>query len=264
MILCKILKRTKHFLEVISLSQPPFPNMNYIIILLIALISSYALAYLEHSGKWTWMVKWDGHFFDGFLALRVGYSLIVILSLWFVNRFGSGADYLLISDIGSYYCESHKDVGVGFVAEIFLYVLTLSLLVFHILIYRQVVYGFFALMGSAFFALLLLSITVLLIIQTGNFGWITLFLVLFIDRLLSIISRFFWKMTISESHKLHLYKMIAEECGFNHIQVSLTYIFIQAAVSIVFIISPSYWTFLILTFSVGSTWLFLRLALNTN
>lgn len=177
------------------------------------------------------------NFMDGINGITGGYSLVVVASLWVVNRYGS---------------------GVGFVDENLLYALALALLVFNFFNFRRKARCFAGDVGSVSIAFIVVFLVGRLMIVTGNFAWIALLLVYGVDSVMTIVYRLTLRENIFEAHRKHLYQLLANEHGLPHVKVSIIYMTVQAAASLIFIFSPTWWTLLALSMSVGTTWLFLH------
>lgn len=180
------------------------------------------------------------NFMDGINGITGGYSLVVVASLWVVNRYGS---------------------GVGFVDENLLYALALALLVFNFFNFRHKARCFAGDVGSVSIAFIVVFLIGRLMVATGNFTWIALLLVYGVDSVLTIVYRLMLRENIFEAHRKHLYQLLANEHGLPHVKVSIIYMAVQAAASFIFIFSPTWWTLLALSMSVGTTWLLLRISL---
>ncbi len=186
------------------------------------------------------------NFMDGINGITGGYSLVVVAALWYINRYGADG------------------TGIGFVDENLLYTLALSLLVFNYFNFRPKARCFAGDIGSVSIAFILLFLLGRLINQTGNFTYISLLMVYGVDTVLTIIYRIYLRENIFEAHRKHLYQLLANEKGLPHPVVSLIYMTVQTIISIIFISTPTWWTFLALALPTGTTWLFLRLALASN
>lgn len=180
------------------------------------------------------------NFMDGINGITGGYSLVVVVALWVVNRYGS---------------------GIGFVDENLLYALALALLVFNFFNFRRKARCFAGDVGSVSIAFIVVFLIGRLMVTTGNFAWIALLLVYGVDSVLTIVYRLMLRENIFEAHRKHLYQLLANESGMPHIFVSTIYMATQATASFIFIFSPTWWTFLALAIPLGITWIFLRISL---
>lgn len=217
------------------------------------------------------------NFMDGINGITGGYSLVVVASLWVVNRFGSGLDSLLYGGpaggYGSFswtggfvgfdgtYDKALRAMGVGFVDENLLFALALALLVFNFFNFRHKARCFAGDVGSVSIAFIVVFLIGRLMVATGNFAWIALLLVYGVDSVLTIVYRLMLRENIFEAHRKHLYQLLANEHGLPHVMVSIIYMAVQAAASLIFIFSPTWWTFLALAIPLGTTWLLLRISL---
>lgn len=217
------------------------------------------------------------NFMDGINGITGGYSLVVVASLWVVNRYGSGLVSLLYGGpaggYGSFswtggfvgfdgtYDKALRAMGVGFVDENLLFALALALLVFNFFNFRHKARCFAGDVGSVSIAFIVVFLVGRLMIVTGNFAWIALLLVYGVDSVLTIVYRLMLRENIFEAHRKHLYQLLANESGLPHIKVSIIYMTVQATASFIFIFSPTWWTFLALAIPLGTTWIFLRISL---
>lgn len=183
------------------------------------------------------------NFMDGINGITGGYSLVVVASLWVVNRYGS---------------------GLGFVDENLLYALALALLVFNFFNFRHKARCFAGDVGSVSIAFIVVFLIGRLMVTTGNFAWIALLLVYGVDSVLTIVYRLMLRENIFEAHRKHLYQLLANESGMPHIFVSTIYMATQATASFIFIFSPTWWTFLALAIPLGTTWLLLHRTIARN
>ena len=151
------------------------------------------------------------NFMDGINGITGGYSLVLIGTLWYINR-------SVIHFINS---------------EIF-YFVVLSLLVFMFFNFRKKAKCFAGDVGSVSIAFIILFILGILIIQTRDFSYIILFAVYGIDSVLTIVHRLLLKENIFEAHRKHAYQIMANELKIPHLAVSSFYCLLQAIIIVGF------------------------------
>lgn len=93
--------------------------------------------------------------------------------------------------------------------------------------------------GSVTVALIQVFLLLQLIIVTDNFLWVTMFLVYGIDSVMTILYRLKRGENILKPHRSHLYQYLANELGWSHQRVSITYALVQAVLNIVLIYAYS-------------------------
>ena len=153
------------------------------------------------------------NFMDGINGITVGYSLAVLVPLFFVNIKG------------------------GFVAQSLIMTTILSSLVFCIFNFRpkgkaKCFAGDVGSIGMAFIMLFLLGNV---IIKTGDITWLIFLLVYGVDGCLTIVHRIMLHENLGEAHRKHAYQIMANELKIGHVRVSLLYMAMQLAVSFGFI-----------------------------
>ncbi len=144
------------------------------------------------------------NFMDGINGITGAYSMAVIGALWFVNNF-----------------------SVHFVDNQFIYIVLISLLVFNFFNFRKKAKCFAGDVGAVTIAVVILFLLGLLIIKTGNFGYLVLLSVYGVDSVLTIIHRLILKENIFEPHRKHLFQLLANELKIPHLLVSTLYALLQ-------------------------------------
>lgn len=153
------------------------------------------------------------NFMDGINGITAGYSLAVLIPLLIMN---------------------HK---VGFMEESFLTVVILSVLVFSIFNFRErgKAKCFAGDVGSVGIAFIMLFAIGKLVMATGDVTWLLFLLVYGVDGCLTICHRILLHENLGEAHRKHAYQLMANELKISHVKVSLIYMALQLAVSLVMI-----------------------------
>ena len=153
------------------------------------------------------------NFMDGINGITAGYSVAALLPLLMMNR------------------------REGFVADSFLVVALLSVLVFSLFNFRPrgKAKCFAGDVGSVGIAFILLFAIGMLIVRTGDITWLIFLLVYGVDGCLTICHRVLLHENLGEAHRKHVYQLMANELKMSHPVVSLIYMALQLAVSLGFI-----------------------------
>ena len=141
---------------------------------------------------------------DGINGITGGYSLVVLLSLAYIN-----------------------EEVTPFVEQELIYTVIMSVLVFCFFNFRKKARCFAGDVGSVSIAFILLFLLGKLIIQTGDFSWIILLSVYGVDSVLTIFHRLMLHENIGLPHRKHLYQLMANELRIPHVVVSVIYMVLQ-------------------------------------
>lgn len=144
------------------------------------------------------------NFMDGINGITGGYSLVVLLSLAYIN-----------------------EEVTPFVEQDLIYTVIMSVLVFCFFNFRKKARCFAGDVGSVSIAFILLFLLGKLIIQTGDFSWIILLSVYGVDSVLTIFHRLMLHENIGLPHRKHLYQLMANELRIPHVMVSVIYMALQ-------------------------------------
>lgn len=162
------------------------------------------------------------NFMDGINGITGGYSLVVLISLGYIN-----------------------EEVVVFVDSGLIYTTLCSVLVFNFFNFRKQAKCFAGDVGSVSIAFIILFVLGKLIIQTGDFTYILLLAVYGVDSVLTIIHRIMLHENIGEAHRKHAYQLMANELRMPHVLVSSIYMFLQLIISIGLVYLPiNHWTYL--------------------
>ena len=89
--------------------------------------------------------------------------------------------------------------------------------------------------GSVGIAFILLFLIGCKIMQTGDITWLIFMLVYGVDGCCTIIHRIMLHENLGEAHRKHAYQLMANELKMSHVTVSLIYMFLQLAISLVMV-----------------------------
>lgn len=153
------------------------------------------------------------NFMDGINGITAGYSLSILIPLLLLNMKGV------------------------FVEESLLIVTILSVLVFSSFNFRpkNKAKCFAGDVGSVGIAFILLFLIGCKIMQTGDITWLAFMLVYGVDGCCTIIHRIMLHENLGEAHRKHAYQLMANELKMSHVTVSLIYMFLQLAISLVMV-----------------------------
>lgn len=146
------------------------------------------------------------NFMDGINGITAGYSLIVLLSLFWLNQQFAFADDMFI--------------GSFIIAD----------LVFAFFNFRIKARCFAGDVGSVSIAFVIVYLLVELMLKSGNFYFILILAVYGVDTVLTIIYRLQKGENIFEAHRSHLYQWMVKPGPFNHLQMSSLYMAVQGLV----------------------------------
>lgn len=177
------------------------------------------------------------NFMDGINGMTGAYTLITLLTLFFINH-----------DI------------VTFTEENFIIYALLACLVFLFFNFRKKAKCFAGDVGSMGIGFWLIALITLLIMKTQDYKYILLFSVYGMEVVLTIIERLLLKENIFEAHRRHLYQLLANEKRMSHLVISSIYALTQLVVNLFLIYSelPVYAVILIIFVPLGSIYLFLK------
>ena len=151
------------------------------------------------------------NFMDGINGITGGYSIAVLLPLIYLN---------------------HK---ISFIDANFLWVTLLSLLVFCFFNFRKRAKCFAGDVGSLSIAFIIVFALGKLILQTGDFTYLVFLALYGVDSVLTICHRILLHENLGKAHRKHAYQLMANELNMSHPVVSLVYMVLQLAVSLVMV-----------------------------
>lgn len=160
------------------------------------------------------------NFMDGINGITGGYSLAVMLPLIYVNQQNQ------------------------FVDANFLYVITLSILVFCWFNFRTKARCFAGDVGAVSMAFIVVFVIGLLILKTQDITYIMLLALYGVDSILTICHRIMLRENLGQAHRKHAYQLMANELHIPHINVSLFYMMLQLAISFGLVVLPvNHWVY---------------------
>lgn len=162
------------------------------------------------------------NFMDGINGMMVGYSLVVLISLSYINQ------YLLPEP---------------FVSEALLHTVTFSVMVFAFYNFRPRALCLSGDVGSVSIAFIIVYLLLQLILATGNYAYLIILVVYGVDVTLTIIHRIMLRENIVQAHRMHLYQILVNELRWRHLSVSAMYMFIQVAIMVGFFLLPASWQY---------------------
>ncbi|NPA37920.1 MAG: glycosyltransferase family 4 protein [Chlorobi bacterium] len=159
------------------------------------------------------------NFMDGINGMTGVYSLVLALSLLYVNEF-----------------QIHYiDTGV------IIYII-IPVIIFLVYNFRTAAKCFAGDVGSVSLAYIFSFLILLLVLKTGEVCYLFMVSVYGIDVVFTIIKRIRLKQNILEAHRMHLYQYLVNESGISHKSVSLLYGGTQALINILTILIMKYST----------------------
>lgn len=160
------------------------------------------------------------NFMDGINGITGGYSLAVLLPLYYLNR------------------------SLEFVDPNFLLVALCSVLVFNFYNFRTQARCFAGDVGSVGIAFIVLFALGRLILQTGDFSYLLFLMVYGVDSVLTIVHRILLHENIGKAHRKHVYQLMANELKIPHVVVSSVYMGTQLLLSFGLILLPfNHWAY---------------------
>lgn len=151
------------------------------------------------------------NFMDGINGITGGYSLVVVASLWYVNR------------------------SVSFVDNSWLLITLIALVVFTYFNFRQKAMCFAGDIGSVSVAFIILSFLLILIINTGQFKYFGFLLLYGLDSISTIVFRLIRRENIFVAHRTHFYQKLANNMHWPHLSVAGLYIAVQLFLNLIII-----------------------------
>ena len=168
------------------------------------------------------------NFMDGINGITAGYSLAVLVPLLLLNA---------------------KE---QFVSESLIVVTILAVAVFSFFNFRpkNKAKCFAGDVGSVGIAFILLFLIGCQVMKTGDITWLAFLLVYGVDGCCTILHRIMLHEHLGEAHRKHAYQLMANELGMNHVVVSIIYMVLQLAISLVMVYlipntAAAHWIYLV-------------------
>lgn len=148
------------------------------------------------------------NFMDGINGITGGYSLAVLLPLWYLNQ------------------------SLQFIDDNFIIAILLSDLVFCFFNFRTKARCFAGDVGSVGMAFIILFLLAKLIVQTLDFTYLLFLAVYGIDAGLTIVHRLLLHENLGTAHRKHCYQLLANEVKCPHVCVASGYAILQLTISV--------------------------------
>jgi len=167
------------------------------------------------------------NFMDGINGITGLYSLIVILSLAYLNEY-----------------------QVSFTDSAFIMTAGLACLVFLFFNFRKKARCFAGDVGSVSIGFWICALLLMVILKTQELKYILFLAVYGVDAVLTIIHRLLLKQNIFDAHRFHFYQLMANEGKMPHLWVSGIYAALQLSINAFILLTnfPFWLTFLITCF----------------
>ena len=173
------------------------------------------------------------NFMDGINGITPAYSLAILVPLLLLNS---------------------QD---GFTSQSLIIVMILSVLVFSWFNFRpkNKAKCFAGDVGSVGIAFILLFLIGCKVMQTGDITWLVFMVVYGVDGCCTIIHRIMLHENLGEAHRKHVFQLMANELKMSHVTVSLFYMVLQLAISLVMVyLIPdtvlAHWVYLIAVIAI--------------
>lgn len=147
------------------------------------------------------------NFMDGINGITGIYSLVVLCTLVYINRF-----------------------IVAFIDPNFIVSIILAVVVFNLFNFRKKAKCFAGDVGAISIAFIIVFLLGLLILKANDVSYIILLMVYGVDSILTIVHRLILKENIFEPHRKHIYQLMANELKIPHTIVSTIYALLQICI----------------------------------
>jgi len=154
------------------------------------------------------------NFMDGINGITGGYSMVVLLSLLYVNNF-----------------------HLEFIDNDLLIYILMADAIFCLLNFRGQAKCFAGDVGSLSMGFVIIFLLLKLMFRAGHMHWIAFVAVYLVDGGLTILHRIMLKENLLKPHKKHAYQIMANELKMPHLKVSLIYMGLQAVCCVWFIMA---------------------------
>jgi UDP-GlcNAc:undecaprenyl-phosphate/decaprenyl-phosphate GlcNAc-1-phosphate transferase len=162
------------------------------------------------------------NFMDGINGLTGFYSLISILTLWYIN-----------------------ETFETFVQKEFFYYILVGLIIFNYYNFRKKAVCFGGDVGSISMGFIIIFLIFSLIIYDQDLKYIFLLYVYGLDVIYTLIYRIIKKENIFEAHRVHTYQILVHQFSLGHLKTSIIYTFAQLIINSVLLVAPFYYTLII-------------------
>lgn len=172
------------------------------------------------------------NFMDGINGITALYSIVVLLSLFYVNQ------------------------SMPFVNDVLIIFPLMAVVIFSFFNVRSKAICFAGDVGSVSIAMIILFLLFQLILQTQNLVYGLFLLVYAIDTAYTVLRRKFNGENILEAHRSHLYQLLVHKKKYSHLKVSLLYASLQLAVNALLLFKTSYLFALLLFLGLSISYIF--------
>lgn len=160
------------------------------------------------------------NFMDGINGMTGGYSLVVSLSLLYIDTY--------MVDFAP--------------ASLIVYVI-LSICIFNLFNFRCRAKCFAGDVGSLSIGFIIVYFVLVLALKGHSMSWIAMLSVYLVDGGMTILHRILLQENLMKPHKKHVYQIMANELKMPHLVVSGIYMGLQAVCCVVYILWPGYPSF---------------------
>jgi UDP-N-acetylmuramyl pentapeptide phosphotransferase/UDP-N-acetylglucosamine-1-phosphate transferase len=167
--------------------------------------------------------------------------LVLIIAVGILNAYnfmdginGISGLYSLVFLLTTYYVNNRLTY---FIEDYFILFPLISILVFGIYNFRKAARLFMGDVGSTTIAYLTLYLIGLMIVQFKDWSFVFFMTIYGVDSVLTIVLRIKAKENIFQAHRSHLYQLLANEIGMNHIHIAMIYAVLQLVINIVVILN---------------------------
>lgn len=148
------------------------------------------------------------NFMDGINGITATYSVITLLTFWYINSF-----------------------VIRFADDPLLVCPLIACIIFLFFNFRQRALCFAGDVGSIGIAFWLGALSVMLIIHSHNLKYLFVFSIYGSDVLFTIIKRIKLKQNLAQPHRLHLYQLLVNHAGYPHRVVAICYTLAQLTIN---------------------------------
>ncbi len=192
-------------------------------------------------------------YYDAFL-------LLLICGVGFINAFNfmdgingilSGYSFVTLISLLCYSYHTHILLVDFF--QSFIIVLIIATIVFGFFNFRKNAICFSGDVGSIVMGFFILYLVSEFILSTGSASIVIFLIIYAIDTVFTIFQRLFAGENIFQSHRLHLYQILVNQCNISHYKIALTYSITQLVINIGYLLISDdlKWTyFIVVTISL--------------
>lgn len=115
--------------------------------------------------------------------------------------------------------------------------------------------------GSTVIGYIVAFLLISLMIATKDASLVVLIVVILCDAGMTCLHRLFYGVNILTPHRMHIYQVLCNQCGYSHLSVSISYALLQLAINLGYMTIPATakWTYVIVVSAIlASTYFILR------